>query len=210
MEIPPSPVTTRLRMLQDKLARLRAVWGQAGGGASPPDFGERLSEDRIIDIERMLGCRLPEGYRRFLIEVGNGGFGPGLGLIPFGADSMVDPRIPADDRAVLNPSAPFAYLEDWNFPPLKRAMEEQSAQLEELQTFYFSTARIDGTIRVADLGCGAIALLVLNGTQRGRIWLDFRGTFGGIAQDLEFLDWYDAWLDDQYCHATISINPRNP
>jgi len=112
--------------------------------------------------------------------------------------------------SVLLPSAPFAYLEDWNFPPLKRAMEEQSAQLEELQTFYFSTARIDGTIRVADLGCGAIALLVLNGTQRGRIWLDFRGTFGGIAQDLEFLDWYDAWLDDQYCHATISINPRNP
>lgn len=210
MEIPSTLVTKKLQLLQDKLARLRAIRRQAGGDVSSPDLGECLTEDRIVDTERMFGCRLPEGYRRFLIEIGNGGLGPGLGLIAFGSDSTIDPRIPVDDQAALNPSAPFAYLEDWNFPPLKRAMEDQSAQLEELQTFYFSTARIDGTIRVADLGCGAIALLVLNGSQRGRIWLDFRGTFGGIARDVEFLDWYGAWLNDECCLATSSRDSCNP
>ena len=75
-----------------------------------------------------------------------------------------------------------------------------------LLTGRFATERIDGSIRIADLGCGAIALLVLNGPQRGRIWLDFRGTFGGItpaapadsaAETLSFLEWYEAWLDDE-------------
>ncbi len=199
-------VTRQIMSIRAKIDRLKLRSNVAPIGATTRPLGACLSEDQIVDFEITLGCRLPEDYRRFLLEIGNGGLGPGLGLTPFGSESLIDPRIPVGALDKLNPSAPFVYREDWNLPALKTALEEQSKNLDELQTYYFATERIDGSIRIADLGCGAIALLVLNGPQRGRIWLDFRGTFGGItpaapadsaAGTLSFLEWYEAWLDDE-------------
>lgn len=169
------------------------------------DFGRPMDEEGVAEIEVRVGIKLPEDYRRFVTEVGNGGFGPGLGLVPLGEESFVDPRIPQSRMNALNPRGRCEYQLDWNYLPLKQAMENGSPDTDELMEYYFSVARIDGAIRVADLGCGAIALLALNGTERGKIWLDYRGTFGGITPatrsdrdlaHLEFLDWYDAWLTE--------------
>jgi len=207
-------VAEKIASIKAKLAQLVIRDLDTTVVASANRLGECLNEDQISQFERQIGCRLPEDYRRFLGEVGNGGFGPGLGLTPLGADSLIDPRIPVDGQFKLNPSASFPYVSDWNFLPLKQALEEQSPQLDELLIYYFDTARIDGTIHIADLGCGAIALLVLDGPQRGKIWLDFRGTYGGIAPAtrgaddagaVEFLEWYEAWLDETMKHGGVTV-----
>ena len=198
-------VAEKIASIKTKLAQLATRDPDTTTVTSANCLGECLDEGQISHVEHQIGCRLPEDYRRFLAEVGNGGLGPGIGLTPLGADSLIDPRIPVDGQFKLNPSASFPYAGDWNFLPLKQALEEQSPQLDELLVYYFDAARIDGTIHIADLGCGAIALLVLNGPQRGRVWLDFRGTYGGIApatlrhddtDALDFLTWYDVWLGE--------------
>lgn len=53
-----------------------------GGGFS----SERLDESAIAEAECRLGLRLPLMLRALYREVGNGGFGPGYGLLPLTAD----------------------------------------------------------------------------------------------------------------------------
>lgn len=169
------------------------------------EFGTPLQSRKVDEFELQLGINLPEDFKNFVVEIGNGGFGPGLGLIPLGTESVIDARIPASDNRLLNPRGSFIYVSDWNFPPLRHAMETSSSDEDDLMDYYFSVDRIDGAIRIADLGCGAIALLVVNGHESGKIWLDYRGTFGGIVpatrtatdtDHIEFLNWYDAWLTE--------------
>jgi len=39
-----------------------------------------LKEEEVLEVEKELGTELPEGYRQFLLEVGNGGMGPYYGM----------------------------------------------------------------------------------------------------------------------------------
>jgi hypothetical protein len=47
-----------------------------------------VAPEAMAIAEAALGFRLPELLRRLYLEVGNGGFGPGLGLIPLSVASL--------------------------------------------------------------------------------------------------------------------------
>jgi hypothetical protein len=70
-----------------------AIQARAGNSAPPP-----LSEAEIRDAEDKLGFRLPDLLRELYTEIGNGGFGPGQGLMRLkdlrpGEQSAVDSYI---------------------------------------------------------------------------------------------------------------------
>jgi hypothetical protein len=48
---------------------------------SPPQIAPRISADDLTEAERRLGFTLHPLHRRLFIEIGNGGFGPGNGLL---------------------------------------------------------------------------------------------------------------------------------
>jgi hypothetical protein len=54
----------------------------------PPTF-EALSEADLCAIEHGLGFKLAPLHRRLLVEIGNGGFGPGYGIVG-GPDGYLD------------------------------------------------------------------------------------------------------------------------
>lgn len=67
------------------------------------------TQEQVVKAERLLGFELPELLRQLYLQVGNGGFGPGYGLIslPGGAtddgDSLIDRyhrcrTVPDDDE----------------------------------------------------------------------------------------------------------------
>jgi hypothetical protein len=58
--------------------KLRTDMAQHGGGF----WFETLSESEIVRAESRLGRRLPSLLRAAYSEIGNGGFGPGYGLLP--------------------------------------------------------------------------------------------------------------------------------
>ena len=39
-----------------------------------------IEESRLVKLERKYGISLPEEYRHFVLEIGNGGAGPSYGL----------------------------------------------------------------------------------------------------------------------------------
>jgi hypothetical protein len=80
-------VTDWLPPLLAKLDRLRAAdpaYLVTGASEHRYRFGPRASDVWLTYCEQQYGIRLPEQFRRFLLEVGNGGCGPWHGLRRFG------------------------------------------------------------------------------------------------------------------------------
>jgi hypothetical protein len=191
--------------IQQKLREIRTQKLDLLAGGQEAQFGPPLQTAQVREIEKQLGVSIPEDFREFITSIGNGGFGPGLGLTPFGPASLVDSRIPKRDNYIISASGEFPHTADWNYEPLRQSMEQGRADVEQHMEYYCSVDRIQGAIRIGDGGCGAINLLVLNGAERGNVWCDYRGTFGGICPAtrspkdearLSFTGWCDAWLSE--------------
>ncbi|MGN6693310.1 MAG: SMI1/KNR4 family protein [Aquihabitans sp.] len=189
----------------ERLARLVST-GRAGQvfGA----FGHHFRCNPVIDpsvldaAERSGGFALPPAYRRHLIEVGNGGAGPGYGLFPFGTvgDTAEDAR--PIDAAWGDPAAPFPHDGAWNLPPsdlvppADLSEDEEHHWFAQLDEAYLAPRLTDGSMPIAHLGCGMWVLLVVSGDRSGEIWLDDRASDRGIhlLEARGFDAWFDGWL----------------
>jgi hypothetical protein len=169
---------------------------------------------------------LPEDYRRFLTEIGNGGAGPYYGVLPFGKDDVGDWE---GGGLVGDPSKPFPHMAAWNLPvsfwdeepyPPPGTQPGEEDDLWEvwdkvLEERYWNPAIMDGAIPICHKGCALRQWLVIHGDQRGFVWDDNRVDNAGIAPVLDesgepvtFADWYMGWLDDSMREVGILPSPH--
>ncbi len=148
-----------------------------------------ISESAIAEFEDQHSVTLPEDYRAFIIQVGNGGVGPWYGIFPFSCDG---------NHQLLN--QPFPYNEAWNVDGLY--ISERGDTPEEAA--YFAEAHIQGTKRISHLGCGIYAILVFTGSERGNVWIDDRVDANGVfplrtekRDRLTFTELFEAWLSHE-------------
>lgn len=157
-------------------------------------------ESEVIAFENQHGIQLPEGYRRFIIELGNGGVGPYYGLQTL-EDSLCADLDYKRENKYLNPSKPFLMTEPWNMNFAGDYDNKQAYRAFEDE--YFKDSWADGLLRICNYGCGVSMNLVVNGAEYGNIWVDDRVSDGGIYPDpyfgqtqrTQFLDWYILWLN---------------
>lgn len=209
MELSPDIIRDRLRRLA-KHDRKRQVFGSASHDymLNPPvDVAE------IEAFESRHKIRLPEDYRHFITQIGNGGGGPYYGLFPFGHD---DEGRWGECLPIGNLGQPFHHVEAWNLddefwknvPDLPKEIpeEEEDRIWEEwykvLEAKYWNPAIMDGAIPICHLGCNLRQWLVVHGHQRGYVWDDMRADNAGIApvrdsdgKPMTFTEWYMSWLD---------------
>ena len=171
-------------------------------GATTHQYGLNrvIAENTLDSFERTHDIRLPEGYRDFLLTIGNGGAGPYYGLVPleYSLSSDIDSlsRIPE-----ISPSKPFRFTEAWNME-FDDSMDEEE-YYEQKDEIYFDNKWADGLLRIANFGCGVSFNLVVSGPEYGHIWIDDRCNEQGIYPDpyfgnrdhIDFLNWYELWLD---------------
>jgi hypothetical protein len=80
----PTTIPHDLDVIRAKLARLRerdprhAIFGSKSHGYA---LGNCLGEEQLRSLEKSIGIRLPESYRQFLLQLGNGGAGPDYGFL---------------------------------------------------------------------------------------------------------------------------------
>lgn len=212
---------TVIRLLSDleRKDRRRSVFGSAAHDykLNPP-----IPVSTIEEFEALHGIRLPDDYRHFVTEIGNGGAGPYYGLFPFG--QVEDGRSWEEGDLIGDVSQPFPHVEAWNLPVSfwdqepdvspEMPPEEQHRLVEAWdkveQEHYFNSAIMNGAIPICHLGCGLWQWLVVNGEQKGFVWDDSRSDHGGISplrdesgRQMAFSDWYMSWLDESLRKAGV-------
>jgi hypothetical protein len=189
----------QLKKQLNQLAILDATLEVFGAKSHEYKLNSCLSEAEIQAFENKHKITLPAEYRGFLLEVGNGGPGPGYGLA-----SIVDN---GEENTYQNLSQPFPWTQGWN-------------NLDLSEDDYLNSQLVQGTLTIANYGCGIYALLVITGEQRGKVWIDDRTNDSGIypasenfcryfhdinpedelpeqddSQAMSFYDWYADWLN---------------
>lgn len=215
-EPPAAPETPQTR---DRAALWRpireAVTALAAGDPKRARFGAAahqyalrpvLTDLRIAELEAAAGVRLPDDYRDFLLEVGDGGAGPGYGLVPFDqaeqqalmegvfAPHGIEPLEVPKERA---PSEPGVASE-----PIPESATATGSGPTTASSSASSTTgqRVSlllpwhGVVLLSHLGCGYLAYLVLEGPHRGQVWMDL-GSNGPAARIApHFIAFYTDWL----------------
>ena len=165
-----------------------------------------LPESQVEVFEQMYDIRLPEEYRRFIIEIGDGGAGPFSEILPLGR------YFPLEDDPRLNRlNQPFPHRTSWS----EDALSEEEIELYQSDREYLNQLT-QGALIIQDFGCAISVLLVVTGERRGSIWMDDTanaGTITPMENGESFLKWYSRWLDEVLKKAAdmcqISIESTN-
>lgn len=187
-------------------------------GSAAHDFrlNRPIDVRTIASFEQHHGIALPEDYRLFITEIGNGGAGPAYGLFPFGRHDDSVGLCPWDGSDLVGDfGSPFPHSEAWNLEksfwddvpqiPDGMPLEEETRLWDEWDRIdrehYWNPALVNGAIPICHLGCALRQWLIVNGDQRGYVWNDFRADCRGLLPLLDeagrpqsFEDWYLNWL----------------
>lgn len=183
------PTAQAITRISEKLERLRAEgWSrhaeQLGVESHRFRCDRPAREDDLVRFERRHGISLPEGYRAFLLRVGDGGAGPYYGILPlsrWGDALSLDGPMP--DDILARPS------------PLSLELEPRPDWWEQLGCTRDEAWQ--GAITIGHQGCAFYTLLVVSGALRGRVvYVDLDDQPPFVVSDASFLDWYERWLDE--------------
>lgn len=207
---------SRLETIRQKIARLaqadpdRKLFGASKHGY---DLKPCLDETQVREIEEKHSFKLPDDYRRFIMEIGNGGPGPYYGLDPLeesfpALDLTKDPALLSKRFPLREPLYTMqACLGTDNYDEYYRRIETDEAYFDKIRRCInrFNKPKYSqGVLLICDYGDGISFMLVLNGPERGNMWVDDRVNDGGIfpvapesapTSRTDFLTWYETWLD---------------
>jgi SMI1 / KNR4 family (SUKH-1) len=202
----------QLKKKLTQLAILDATFEVFGSESHQYQLKPCLSNKDIQVFESKYNITLPSEYKNFLLEIGNGGAGPGYGLSGL---SVISEELYQENYEIL--SQPFPFTEAWNDLDL---IVNNNTDVVTTNDAYFDDKFIQGTLTITNYGCGIYGMLVITGEQSGKIWIDDRTNDNGIypaslsfchafhdsdpddlhpnndeEQPLSFDDWYEDWLN---------------
>jgi hypothetical protein len=143
-----------------------------------------LTEDEVAEFESKHAVKLPEEYRRFLLGVGNGGYGPpSYGLAPLGSGpaSSYTPETEYWER-LPDVAKPFPFTKLWVWEGGDESDEGSREQVNH------------GSIFIGTDGCGMDWRLIVTGPERGNIW-QICGEGMQHTNPKRSFKWYENWLD---------------
>ena len=193
-------IMNQKKEILEKLAFIRRHKEFASFGVKEQEvsYNPCLSEEDIKEFEHKHCITLPDDYRTFISEIGNGGFGPGYGLLPLDK-AIVDFKL--RDKPNISLNEKFPYQDSWNEEWITSFNWNEGYPETEIVNAYISTAHIAGCLQISHFGHGCTFLLVVNGNEKGHIWFDGRADYSGLVpklkdgQRISFIEWYVTFLD---------------
>ncbi len=200
-----------IRARLDELRQLDAGCTVFGASSHGYKLNAPSAEVEIEDFERDYRVLLPDDYRSFLTQCGNGGAGPFYGLFPIrfydGAGGPLE-RWTQGDGILGSLQEPFPHNESWNLaderlepPDTFPSDAEEDKWHEELDEEYWSPLVANGCFPIAHQGCAYRSVLVVTGPEHGHVWTDARAGQQGIFPEkvcgksrCTFAEWYENWL----------------
>ena len=196
----------------DELRRTDTSFETFGSSVHCYQLNAPLSEVELGEFEVAHALILPEPYRTFISELGNGGAGPFYGLFPLGFfDATGGPleRWKEGDGFAGDLSKVFPHREPWNVSDAWfehsghfENDDEEDAWIRAFENEVWNPELVNGAFPICHEGCAIRNLLVVTGPERGNVWTDDRANDGGIYPNSEdsktgasFFEWYSGWID---------------
>ena len=206
----PLVIMNRKKEILEKLAFIKSHKELVSFGVKEQEVSHNpcLSEAEIAAFERKHSITLPDDYRFFISEIGNGGFGPGHGLLPLNK-AIVDFKL--RDKPNISLNKEFPYQDDWNEEWIASFDWDEEYPDTEIVDAYISTAHIAGCLQISHFGHGCTFLLVVNGNEKGHIWFDGRADYSGLIPKMKdghrisFIEWYVTFLDKEIENINKSL-----
>jgi len=174
--VDPNQDTISIRLEKIRLALKEIAKRRAEG---PVQLGVPLALPKVEAFEQRHNVRIPEDFRRFVTELGNGGDGPAFhGWPAFDPDApwlncpehwslpFVHPRLAQElAEQELEQKAELAEpeMDEWE------RMDWEEEREQAIKTVIEQISDV-GYINVGDHGCGIFDFLVVTGYERGHIW----------------------------------------
>jgi hypothetical protein len=208
------PIYVRERLIELKsLDRELQLFGAEG---HQYQLNPLMSEADVADYERQQSISIPEDYRHFITEIGNGGAGPFLGVVGLPPEWQWDMASPFLYTQYTQDVSDSAKLID-ELDESDESDENYDEIYERLSLKYWTETNGNGAIEICGYGCALSFYLVLNGSERGNIWFNATADFNGFSpvtlnrseshdkqwcsfgkdtsERISFGKWYEAWLD---------------
>lgn len=213
--------TKQIENIKSKLSKLKSIDKNHkvfGADTHLYKMNPPMKLKEVTAFQKEHSVQLPESYIQFITQIGDGGAGPFYGLNSL-EDSIITYYDENDEAKTeyFGLSQPFPHTEIWNieselkdlYAEIEAAEEAKdealSEKLHEKKWDMIGAPNHDyGRINISDYGCGVQISLVVNGSEKGNIWTDDRTNDAGLypsielgnADKLNFLDWYELWLDN--------------
>ena len=161
-------------------------------------FNPTLSETQIKEFEKNHSIKIPEEYRLYLENIGDGKAGPFYGIYELnyndGNSSDLSKPFPCTQKE------PFKMMDAYDTIPENLSDDEYN---EFLNNIYGQAT--NGLIFLATEGCGMYSVLVVNGEEYGNVWYYDLANDAGIfplvnpktKKPMRFFEWLEIWLDCQ-------------
>ena len=162
-------------------------------------FNSPLEKDKVNEFENIYNVSLPQDYKEFIMNIGDGGFGPYYGLESL-YDSIVDFKLRNKPKIAI--AKDFPYTEKWDEEWISNFDWEKDIPEGNIVDEYMDVKHIQGCLEICHYGHGCTFLLVVKGKEVGNMWFDGRADYSGIYPVLNdlgsrvtFLQWYLKWLE---------------
>lgn len=171
------------RALIAELHRLDPDLRMFGASTHRYRFREPLGERELAAFEAEHGVTIPDGFRRYLSRLGNGGAGPFYGILPLG--HIEGGEWEEGDGVVGQLAEAFPHAGPWNLPdelgepPDFDSDEAEFAWHEKVDRVLYAPRLMNGAFPICEHGDAYRTVLVVSGPERGRVWFD--GRAGGLG-----------------------------
>lgn len=170
-----------------------------------------LTTSQVADFETTYNITLPESFKAFLLQLGNGGqsyansgAGPFYGIYSLGDriwDLTDDPAKYLSQEVKIYP-----HISDEEWSLLMKITKEEDisdeAYSEAIGNIYA------GILPLGPQGGDDLHGLILNGPHTGKVvYLDKAESKPRFTYENHFLDWYERWLDEVISGALITDKP---
>lgn len=169
--------------------------------------------ESVVEFETKYSIKLPDCYKSFILEFGNGGqgwqnsaAGPFFGIYPFGEN--VDELIYENTEKYLkNECVIIPKMTDDFWKSLTKNIEENDEISDE--DYEIELGKLwGGILPIGSQGCTYLHGIVLNGQYKGKVVnLDMDRQKPNFTYETNFLNWYERWLDEVISGELIKDTP---
>lgn len=168
------------------------------------DSSSVISEEEVQEFEEKYNIKLPEGYRRFILEIANGNVrGYMSGIIPLGYIF----NLPGDKSTQENYFSNIRKVFPFEYPWIHYHETEIDEKYHLLKYTYprcMEHLTTHGNMIIENDGCAEYWNLIITGPQRGKVWSFHGNTI--IPSSLDFLDWIETIHNKEEPYGNLEEN----